>query len=274
MTCITEPGYITEETNEQFLYLYKKTHKYSLDKADIYNEKHNLNGEDDDSDLYTDGLSSEDEIKYKENQYLINLYNDCKRFKKNLSFDVKKCRQCHIVKVLGTSHCSICHKCVYMKDHHCIWFNQCIGQFNLKYFINFAFYLLLCSLMSFTRLIYYIMYKNYMKLFFEFSYHQNVICIFSVIFYLIYIIFSFNLLFEQYTNLYYFCAIYDKKRHKLIEIRTKYKIICEVFGEEFGIGWFLPFKPGGYYELIKNKKVTKIDIFSFDINDKNKVKNQ
>jgi len=274
MTCITEPGYVTEETNEQFLYLYQKTHIYSLNKADIYNEKHNLNEIDDDSDLYTDGLSSDDETKYKESQYLINLYNDCKKYKKKLNFDVKKCRQCHIIKVCGTSHCSICHKCVYMKDHHCIWFNQCIGQFNLKYFINFAFYLLLCSLMSFMRLIYYILYKNYVKLFSEFSYHQFVIFIFSAIFDLIYIIFSFNLLFEQYTNLYYFCVIYDNKKHKIIEIRTKYKIICEIFGEEFGIGWFLPFKPGGYYELIKNKKVTKVDIFFFDINDKSKVKNQ
>ena len=274
MTCITEPGYVTEETNEKFIYLYQKSHKYSLNKADIYNEKHNLNEIDDDSDLYTDGISSDDEMKFKDTQNSDNLYNDCKRFKKNLNFDVKKCRQCHIVKVCGTSHCSICHKCVYMKDHHCIWFNQCIGQFNLKYFINFAFYLFWCSLVSFVRLIYYILYKNYMKLFSEFSYHQYVICLFSAIFDFIYIIFSFNLLFEQYTNLYYFCVIYDNKRHKIIEIRTKYKIICEIFGEEFGIGWFLPFKSGGYYNLIKNKKVTKADIFSFDINDKNKIKNQ
>ena len=59
MTLITEPGYVTEETNEQFLNLYKETRKYSLMRANIHNEVKNLvkNFEDDNYDLYTDGLS-------------------------------------------------------------------------------------------------------------------------------------------------------------------------------------------------------------------------
>ena len=42
MTYITEPGYVTEQTNEKFIYLYQKTRKYSLNRADMYNEMHNL----------------------------------------------------------------------------------------------------------------------------------------------------------------------------------------------------------------------------------------
>ena len=42
MTYITDPGYVTEQTNETFIYLYQKTRKYSLNRADMYNEMHNL----------------------------------------------------------------------------------------------------------------------------------------------------------------------------------------------------------------------------------------
>ena len=275
MTYITEPGYVTEGTNEKFLYLYQKSRKYSLMKANIYNENHNLNKpiEGDNNDLYTDGSSSEDEFNFSESQYLTNLYYNCKRFKANLNFDVKQCRQCHIIKVCGTVHCSVCHKCVYMKDHHCIWFNQCIGQFNLKYFILFSFYLFLGSTISFSKSVYYLIYKNYIKLFSDFSFNKNIILITHVVFDLVYIIFSFKLLYDQYTNLDYFCIMYDIKRKKIIEIRTKYEMLCEDFGDEFGIGWLLPFKAGGFYGLIKNKQIIKTGSYGYEGNDKNKVKN-
>jgi hypothetical protein len=274
MTYITDPGYVTEETNEKFLYLYQKTRKYSLKRGDIYNETHNLikQIEDDNNDLYTDGLSSDDDKTFNETQYLTNLYNNCKKYRIGLSFDVKQCRQCHIIKVCGTVHCSVCHKCVYMKDHHCIWFNQCIGQFNLKYFILFSLYLFLGSLISITKLIYYIIYKNYAKLISEFSFNKIIALLTCIIFDLIYIIFSFKLLYDQYTNLDYFSVMQDIKRRKIIEIRTKYEMLCEDFGDEFGIGWFLPFKAGGFYGLIKNKQIVKSGSYGYEGNDKDKVK--
>ena len=274
MTYITEPGYVTEETNEKFIYLYQKSRKYSLKRADIYNETHNLIkiDENDNYDLYTDGLSSDDDLKFKETQYLTNLYNNCKRFKMGLNFDVKQCRQCHIIKVCGTVHCSICHKCVYMKDHHCIWFNQCIGQFNLKYFMLFSLYLFLGSLISFSKFMYYIIYKNYIKLISEFSFNKNVSLITCIVFDLVYIIFSFKLLYDQYTNLDYFSVMQDIKRRKIIEIRTKYEMLCEDFGDEFGIWWFLPFKAGGFYGLIKNKEIIKTGSYGYKGNDQDKVK--
>ncbi len=274
MTYITEPGYVTEETNEKFLYLYQKTRKYSLMRADKYNEIRNLIkvNEDDNNDLFTDGTSSDDEKKFKENKYLSNLYNNCKRYRATLNFDVKQCRQCHIVKVCGTVHCSICHKCVYMKDHHCIWFNQCIGQYNLKYFILFAFYLFLCSLISFSRFFYYIIYKNFVKIVSEFSSNKNIAFLSCLILDLVYIIFSFKLVYDQYTNLSYFSIMFDNKRKKLIEIRTKYEMLCEDFGDEFGIGWFIPIKAGGFYELMKNKQVVKTGSYGFEGNDQETVK--
>ena len=105
-----------------------------------------------------------------------------------------------------------------------------------------------------------------------FSFNKS-IGLFSCIFFdLIYIIFSFKLIYDQYTNLDYFSIMYDNKRKKLIEIRTKYEMLCKDFGQEFGIGWFIPFKEGGFYELIKNKKVLKTGSYGFEGNYQDKVK--
>ena len=123
-----------------------------------------------------------------------------------------------------------------MKDNHCIWFNQCIGQSNL---------------------IYYIIYKNFGKLFTDFSFNKNTALITCIILDLIYIIFSFKLLYDQYTNLSYYNLMYNRKRKKYIEIRTKNEMLCEDFGDEFGINCFIPIKTGGFYGLIKNKNVFK-----------------
>ena len=144
-----------------------------------------------------------------------------------------------------------------MLDHHCIWFNKCIGQFNLKYFILFSFYLFFGSLISLIKMLYYIVYQNYSKIISVYSINFIIILITCIFFDLIFSFFSFKLVYDQYTNLYDFSVLYDRKRGKLIEFRTKYEMLCENFGDEFGINWFLPFKAGGFYGLIKNAIVQK-----------------
>ena len=66
---------------------------------------------------------------------------------------------------------------------------------------------------------------------------------------------SIKLLYDQYTNLDNSSIIYNNKIKKIIEIRTKYEILCEYFGENFRIGWFFPIKAGGFYDLFKKKKL-------------------
>jgi hypothetical protein len=120
-------------------------------------------------------------------------------------------------------------------------------------------------------MVYYIVYKNYAKIISTYSSIFNILLITCIVFDIVYTSFSFKLVYDQYTNLYDFAVIYDRKRGRLIELRGKYEMLCEDFGDEFGINWFLPFKAGGFYNLIKNMSVVKTGSGEVE-NEQNKVK--
>ena len=54
---------------------------------------------------------------------------------------MKYCSRCKCVKPPRSHHCSKCGRCVLRMDHHCRWVDNCVGQRNLKIFLNFTFYL-------------------------------------------------------------------------------------------------------------------------------------
>ena len=64
------------------------------------------------------------------------------------------CDKCKCVKPPRAHHCSKCNRCVYRMDHHCTWVANCVGQRNLKFFLNFVSYLaiyLIYSVIIFTK---------------------------------------------------------------------------------------------------------------------------
>lgn len=48
------------------------------------------------------------------------------------------CKKCIAPKPARTHHCSICRRCVLKMDHHCPWFDNCIGFYNHRYFFMFC----------------------------------------------------------------------------------------------------------------------------------------
>ncbi|XP_040189647.1 palmitoyltransferase ZDHHC3-like [Rana temporaria] len=58
------------------------------------------------------------------------------------------CNRCETYRPPRAHHCRICHRCIRRMDHHCPWINNCVGELNQKYFIQFLFYTALASLYS------------------------------------------------------------------------------------------------------------------------------
>ena len=50
------------------------------------------------------------------------------------------CKHCHHYRPPGAHHCHICRHCILRMDHHCPWINNCVGQYNQKYFLQFTSY--------------------------------------------------------------------------------------------------------------------------------------
>jgi hypothetical protein len=49
------------------------------------------------------------------------------------------CSQCNVLRLYGTSHCTICNACCVGLDHHCPWTGKCIGKGNLTPFFVFVY---------------------------------------------------------------------------------------------------------------------------------------
>lgn len=251
---ITDPGKVTIDNQEMFLNLYNISRRAYRKRAEIYNIKHRMDVRPPDEGTHY-GYSSDDEIIQKENKYSDKLLEACKQKyrEEEMDFEVNKCIKCKVIRAKGVHHCSVCHACMYNQDHHCIWLNQCVAQFNAKFFLLFLFYCALMSLIGNIRNVYYLLYLNYNKIL-EFSTIKIIFMVYYAAFDVGFLLFPLNLLLDQYNGLYEGTTVYDFKNNKMLEIKTKMEILSEIFGENFGIWWFIPKNPGGFYTF-KNRKI-------------------
>lgn len=58
------------------------------------------------------------------------------------------CSRCETYRPPRAHHCRICGRCVRRMDHHCPWINNCVGELNQKYFIQFLLFVGLASIYS------------------------------------------------------------------------------------------------------------------------------
>lgn len=58
------------------------------------------------------------------------------------------CVRCETYRPPRAHHCRICKRCVRKMDHHCPWINNCVGERNQKYFLQFLVYVGILALYS------------------------------------------------------------------------------------------------------------------------------
>jgi len=102
--------------------------------------------------------SEDDEFEYERKSYI----SEDNRLEINEKFGIqfRRCDKCLVVRPLRVHHCSVCKGCVMRMDHHCPWINNCVGQFNQKFFILFCFYCFSGCLYACVITGYYVVYLN------------------------------------------------------------------------------------------------------------------
>ncbi|XP_048254354.1 palmitoyltransferase ZDHHC3-like [Haliotis rufescens] len=63
------------------------------------------------------------------------------------------CMKCETYRPPRAHHCRVCRRCIRRMDHHCPWINNCVGEFNQKFFIQFLFYVGMSSVYAVTMVI-------------------------------------------------------------------------------------------------------------------------
>ncbi|AFM98841.1 hypothetical protein EHEL_081410 [Encephalitozoon hellem ATCC 50504] len=63
-------------------------------------------------------------------------------------YQEKYCLECNLFRVNGMSHCRECNRCVLEMDHHCMWFGNCIGRNNIRYFHIYLYTLSMVTLIN------------------------------------------------------------------------------------------------------------------------------
>jgi hypothetical protein len=161
----TDPGMINHKNNLKYMDFYISTRLVAVKRAETYNKlakglirpPHTDSDDEDERDLdFSD-------CEYDSNQYDESpLFTQEKldKMNKEYGYEFSICRKCKICKLPGTLHCSSCEGCIYTKDHHCPWLNNCVGQFNHKFFLQFCIYSFLASLVFTSTSIYYVAIKR------------------------------------------------------------------------------------------------------------------
>ena len=247
---ITDPGMITKLNNPTVLEFYLNIHDLAIRRAEKFNTTYgdaffkNIRDEDDELKSLNDSeeeISDEDEYEYTpETTISDDVMNSIKL---EYKVKLKRCFQCYVVRPPRGHHCSFCKGCVMKMDHHCPCVNNCIGQFTQKFFILFCMYSLCGCCEVLTIEFYYGYYKS--GELFNGKLKTFGIC-FQILFNIIFLIFSFIMLRDQWGIIQNDSTMIDLKKKRFEEKRDISEVMNETFGCGFGLSWFFPIKIGGY----------------------------
>jgi len=157
----SNPGYMSYINNVEFCNFYLTKHTKSIERAKILmslnHTKNILNSITDDD--HEEEESEDDDFEYERKSYISE--NNREEISKKYGIDFKRCDKCLVVRPPKVHHCSVCRGCIMRMDHHCPWINNCVGQFNQKFFILFCAYSFIGCGYASCITGYYLIYNNF-----------------------------------------------------------------------------------------------------------------
>ena len=167
--------------------------------------------------------------------------------KRNPQIKKGKCDHCDVLKVMRSSHCIFCNKCIKKFQLHSDWFNICIGANNELLYAITLFFFIVYFFTSNLILLYYILFRRDLLLYLTFIFTLFAICGIYICF--ISGKFLYDFIFEcLLINLTY----YEKMNSR----RMNY-----LFGDGYGRSFFNPFNKG----IQRNLEEMLINMFDINI---------
>jgi hypothetical protein len=160
------------------------------------------------------------------------------------------CTRCEMYRPPRAHHCRICKQCIRKMDHHCPWINNCVGEWNQKFFIQFLMYVGLLSVYA-VSLVAYSWYAECKDCSKELMVRQSRILhsVLLVMESLLFGMFVIAIACDQFDAIFTDETLVEQVKHKSTQDTTlaqvkhtkpKMKLIAEVFGRTHPVLWLFP----------------------------------
>lgn len=161
------------------------------------------------------------------------------------------CTRCESYRPPRAHHCRICRRCVRKMDHHCPWVNNCVGEFNQKYFLQFLLYVGLSSVYALGLIVTAWVYHDEHGItgakgpYGESAHHAKILhtiflSIESALFGLFVLAVSFDQIQAIFNDETAVESVQRGSRHRKPRVRSKKALLQEVCGSSSFFMWFLP----------------------------------
>ncbi|KAJ8673088.1 hypothetical protein QAD02_004349 [Eretmocerus hayati] len=153
------------------------------------------------------------------------------------------CTRCETYRPPRAHHCRICRRCIRKMDHHCPWINNCVGEKNQKYFIQFLVYVGALAVYAIGLVISSWMYEcpqcsNDIGIEQLRMLHSAILLVESILFGLFAVailVYQFQAILEDETAVEKVQGVYVQRRNK-----HAFALLAQVCGKTHPIFWLLP----------------------------------
>lgn len=153
------------------------------------------------------------------------------------------CSKCSAIKPPRAHHCSTCNRCIVKMDHHCPWVNNCVGSNNMRFFLQFLFYIFVGGIYSVTLCV-----GRLLRCWYASPWDQCqpmglasiVLIVLGAVFALFFGVFVVFMGCDQYEGMVTNTTAVESMKNWDEQDRSLFVGLTEAMGEPFGLHWFLP----------------------------------